>query len=152
MRPNDDQVLKQSIEANPPGSWPVYTCMWRTIVRATSQKAERAGVALGVALSLSVAPTADAGAATGQQLAQDVYKGNCLGCHQIPGDASAVSLANIGPPLVSMRERFPDRVFLRSQIWDPSMRNPQTVMPPFGKHKVLTEAEIDLIIDYLYQY
>jgi sulfur-oxidizing protein SoxX len=51
-----------------------------------------------------------------------------------------------------MRERFPDRVFLRSQIWDPSMRNPQTVMPPFGKHKVLTEAEIDLIIDYLYQY
>ncbi len=31
-------------------------------------------------------------------------------------------------------------------------RNPQTVMPPFGKHKVLTEDEIDLIVDYIYQY
>jgi sulfur-oxidizing protein SoxX len=63
-----------------------------------------------------------------------------------------VSLADIGPPLVEMRKRFPDRAALRGQVWDPMTRNPQTVMPPFGKHKVLTEEEIDLIVDYIYQY
>lgn len=98
------------------------------------------------------AQKADSGRTTGQQLAHDVYKGNCLACHQIPGDPSAVSLANIGPPLVHMRERFPNRAALRSQLWDPTARNPQTVMPPFGKHKVLSEEEIDLIVDYIYQY
>jgi len=89
---------------------------------------------------------------SGRELAHDVYKGNCLACHQIPGDKSAVSLANIGPPLAYMRERFPDRSAMRAQIWDPTARNPQTVMPPFGKHRVLSEAEIDAIVDYLYQY
>lgn len=107
---------------------------------------------LGLALCVLPAPKADAGRATGQQLAHDVYKGNCLACHQIPGDSSAVSLANIGPPLVHMRERFPDRATLRSQLWDPTARNPQTVMPPFGKHRVLSAEEIDLIVDYIYQY
>jgi sulfur-oxidizing protein SoxX len=111
----------------------------------------RATVVLGVVLSLP-AQAADTGTPTGQRLAHDVYKGNCLGCHQIPGDPSAVSLANIGPPLVGMRVRFPDRAVLRSQIWDASARNAHTVMPPFGKHRVLTEQEIDLVVDYLYQY
>jgi len=109
-------------------------------------------VVLGLALGLPLAHSADPGKATGQQLAHDVYKGNCLACHQVPGDPSAVSLADIGPPLLHMRERFPDRAALRSQLWDPMVRNSQTVMPPFGKHKVLTENEIDLIVDYIYQY
>jgi L-cysteine S-thiosulfotransferase len=108
-------------------------------------------VALAIALGFPNA-RADASEATGQQLAHDVYKGNCLACHQIPGDPSAMSLADIGPPLSHMLERFPDRAALRSQLWDPMARNPQTVMPPFGKHKVLTEEEIDLIVDYIYQY
>lgn len=108
--------------------------------------------AAALAASLPLAHAADAARATGQQLAHDVYRGNCLGCHQIPGDPTAVSLANIGPPLTHMRERFPDRAALRSQIWDSTARNPDTVMPPFGKHKVLTDEEIGLIVDYLYQY
>lgn len=109
-------------------------------------------VVLALALGLPPAQAADASKATGQQLAHDVHKGNCLACHQIPGDPSAVSLADIGPPLFHMRQRFPDRAALRGQLWDPMARNPQTVMPPFGKHKVLTEDEIDLIVDYIYQY
>jgi len=121
-------------------------------VRARSSWPRLLPVVLGLALNPASAHSADAGKATGQQLAHDVYKGNCLACHQIPGDPSAVSLANIGPPLLHMRERFPDRAVLRSQVWDSMVRNPQTVMPPFGKHKVLTEEEIDLIVDYIYQY
>jgi L-cysteine S-thiosulfotransferase len=109
-------------------------------------------VVLALAFGVPSPQAADPSKAMGQRLAHDVYKGNCLACHQIPGDPSAVSLADIGPPLVDMRKRFPDRAALRSQVWDPTARNPQTVMPPFGKHKVLTEEEIDLIVDYIYQY
>jgi sulfur-oxidizing protein SoxX len=117
-----------------------------------SRRLARAVVAVYIALNAASAPAADADLAKGQNLAHDVYKGNCLACHQIPGDANAVSLANIGPPLVAMRQRFPDRALLRDQIWDPTLRNPRTVMPPFGKHGILTGQEIDLIVEYLYRY
>jgi sulfur-oxidizing protein SoxX len=39
---------------------------------------------------------------------------------------------------------------LRAQIWDPTARNPNTVMPPFGRHRILSEDEIDLIVDYIH--
>ena len=103
---------------------------------------------LDVALASAESPEVTAG----RVIANDVYKGNCLACHQIPGDRLAVSLANIGPSLVRMRDRFPDRSALRQQIWDAGVRNPNTVMPPFGKHQVLSGAEIDLVVDYLYAY
>jgi sulfur-oxidizing protein SoxX len=109
-------------------------------------------VAVWITFNAVLAAAVDANLAKGQNLAHDVYKGNCLACHQIPGDPRAVSSANIGPPLLAMRQRFPDRALLRSQIWDATVRNPDTVMPPFGKHGILTEQEIDLVTDYLYQY
>lgn len=88
--------------------------------------------------------------ATGARLAQDVAKGNCLACHAMPSDAKAVTSANIGPPLVAIRARFPERELLRRQVWDAGLTNPDTVMPPFGRHQILTTEEIDLIVDYLY--
>lgn len=87
---------------------------------------------------------------TGQELAFNNTKGNCLACHAIPGDPKAVTSANIGPPLVAMKARFPDREKLRMQIYDATKANPQSAMPPFGKHKILSDKEIDLIVDYLY--
>ncbi len=86
-------------------------------------------------------------AAEGKRLATARDKGNCLACHafdegQLPG--------NIGPPLIYMKQRFPERAALRDQIWDASTRNPDTMMPPFGRHKILNDEEIDLIVDYLY--
>jgi sulfur-oxidizing protein SoxX len=86
----------------------------------------------------------------GRRLAHDFRKGNCLACHAMPTDPTAITKANIGPPLSHMRERFGSREVLQSQIWDAGNRNPNTVMPPFGKHKILTNDEIELIIDYLY--
>ncbi len=86
----------------------------------------------------------------GRRLAHDFDKGNCLACHAAPSDAQAVTKANIAPPLVAMRERFSDREALRSQIWDAAKRNPDTIMPPFGRHLILSDDEIELIIDYLY--
>ena len=86
---------------------------------------------------------------TGQSLAFDNKKGNCLACHSIPGDPKADTMANIAPPLVAMKSRYPDRAKLRDQIWDASKANPRTSMPPFGKHKIVTEQELDKIVDYI---
>lgn len=88
--------------------------------------------------------------AAGRQLAFEIIKGNCLACHKFPGDPTANTLANIGPPLLAIRSRFPDRAQLRGRLWDPTQANPNTVMPPFGKHGILSSDEIELIIDYLY--
>ena len=117
-----------------------------------SHRWARAVVAVCATLNAVLAAAVDTDVEKGQNLAHDVYKGNCLACHQIPNDPSAVSSANIGPPLVAVRQRFPDRALLRNQIWDPTLRNPKTVMPPFGKHGILTEQEIDLVVAYLYRY
>jgi sulfur-oxidizing protein SoxX len=123
------------------------------LVARGSHTSAAAGAILLAVLAVDRAHAAESPAvAAGREIAHDVYKGNCLACHQIPGDPAAVSMANIGPPIVRMRERFPDRAELRQQIWDPTRRNPETVMPPFGKHGVLTEREIDRVLDYIYQH
>ena len=86
----------------------------------------------------------------GKELVMSVTKGNCIACHSVPNESDIVSLANIGPPFVNLKARFPNRADLEKKIWDPTFSNPNTIMPPFGKHKILTIAEIHQIIDYLY--
>jgi L-cysteine S-thiosulfotransferase len=73
-------------------------------------------------------------------------QGNCLACHVIEGGELA---GNFGPPLVMMQSRFPDRGVLREQVWDASRRMPNTRMPPYGRHRILTEEEIDKVVDFL---
>lgn len=90
--------------------------------------------------------------AEGRRLAHAADRGNCLACHQIPGDAGAVTQANVGPPLADLARRFPRREALLAQIRDARGANPETVMPPFGTHHILDAAEIERIADYLYQY
>ncbi len=83
----------------------------------------------------------------GKEVAFDRKKGNCLSCHMMD---DGVSPGDLGPPLIAMKVRFPDRAKLRAQIWDAQIANPGTRMPPFGKHQALSEKEIDAIVDYLY--
>lgn len=83
----------------------------------------------------------------GKKAAFDRKKGNCLACHMM-GDGE--SPGDIGPPLVAMKARFPDRAKLRAQIWDATVANPESIMLPFGRHHILSEAEIDQVVDYLY--
>ena len=85
----------------------------------------------------------------GRALAHDYEKGNCLACHSAPTDELAVTRANIGPPFVNVIQRFPERGLLFEQIWDARHSNPNTIMPPFGAHKILSTTEINLIVDYL---
>jgi len=79
-------------------------------------------------------------------------KGNCLGCHMImvnPWPEGFPPGGNVAPPLVAMKQRFPDTEKLRAQIWDATQINPASRMPPFGKHHVLSEEEIDAIVAFL---
>jgi L-cysteine S-thiosulfotransferase len=87
---------------------------------------------------------------TGKDLAYSNKKGNCLACHAMPTQPDAEAAGNIGPPLIAMSARYPDRAKLRAQIWNATAANPQTSMPPFGKHKILTEEEIDKITDFIH--
>jgi sulfur-oxidizing protein SoxX len=86
-------------------------------------------------------------AAKGKAIATDRNKGNCLACH-IMGDGEFPG--NFGPPLSQMKERYPDKAALRKQIWDATIKNPKSMMPPFGKHGIMSESEIDLVMEYLY--
>lgn len=83
----------------------------------------------------------------GKQIAFDRKKGNCLACHMIEGGELP---GNVGPPLVAMKARFPDKAKLREQIWDSTKNNPNSMMPPFGRHAILTEAEIDKVVEFIY--
>jgi len=99
-----------------------------------------------IALSF-LANSAFANEINGKKIAFDRKKGNCLACHMIDdGDMSG----NIGPPLVTMKIRFPDRAVLKAQIWNSTAKNPSSIMPPFGKHYILSNSEIEEVIDYLY--
>jgi sulfur-oxidizing protein SoxX len=85
--------------------------------------------------------------ASGKALAMEKSKGNCLACHVI---ADGKQPGNIGPPMIAMKARFPDAENLFQQIWDATQNNPETRMPPFGRHGILSREEIELIIEYLY--
>ena len=101
---------------------------------------------------INVATAADAAQPelTGKQLAYTTAKGNCLACHAMPTMPDAESAGTIGPPLIAMKARYPDKAKLRAQIWNAMDANPNTVMPPFGKNKILTDQEIDKITDFVY--
>ena len=83
----------------------------------------------------------------GKKIAFNRKKGNCLACHQIKGGTLA---GNVGPALISMKARFPDKAVLRAQIFDATKKNPNSMMPPFGRHKILSGDEIDKVVEYIH--
>jgi sulfur-oxidizing protein SoxX len=89
---------------------------------------------------------AQSAAAEGQKIAFDRGKGNCLTCHQIRGGDLP---GTIGPPLTDINSKYPDRNDLVAIVTDETKRNPLTVMPPFGRNRILTEQEIDAVVDFL---
>ena len=101
---------------------------------------------LAVAAGLASPARAQSTVADGQKLAFDRGKGNCLTCHVIKGGDLP---GTIGPELKDMKARYPDRNELAAIIFDETKRNPQTMMPPFGRNRILTEQEISAIVDFL---
>ncbi len=115
------------------------------MIRAVSKT-----LAAAVLLGSVAAPVLAADQATldkGQELAFDRKKGNCLACHMILGGDSA---GTIGPPLLAIQSRFDSKEKLREQIYDSTVANPDSAMPPFGRHKVLSDSEIDAVVEYIW--
>lgn len=82
----------------------------------------------------------------GRNLAFDRGKGNCLTCHVIKGGTLPGS---IGPELRDIKSKYPKREDLVAILNDETQRNPLTVMPPFGRNRILTEKEINAVVDFL---
>lgn len=110
-----------------------------------------AGMAVLLAGQLQVASVVAAEGmdpvAEGKAIAFARSKGNCLACHMIEGGESP---GNVGPPLIAMKARYPDKEKLRAQIFDATLFNPDSAMVPFGKHRVLTEDEINKVTEYIW--
>jgi sulfur-oxidizing protein SoxX len=101
---------------------------------------------LALLASLAAAPAhAQSAAAEGQKLAFDRGKGNCLTCHVIKGGDYPGTL---GPELSDIKSKY-KRDELVAIVFDETKRNPLTVMPPFGRNRILTEKEINAIVDFL---
>ncbi len=111
---------------------------------------------LAISSAVMVSPVAsnaaDKGASSveeGKKLAYSRAKGNCLACH-MTGDGAMPG--NIGPALIAMKLRYPDKQKLVDKVWGtPETQTvPNSMMPPFGQHGILTDSEINKIVDYLY--
>ena len=76
-------------------------------------------------------------------------KGHCIACHQVPEGAGPPTRADLGPRLEGARMRALGKAKLREIIADPMRANPDTVMPPYGRHHILSDAEIDRLVNYL---
>jgi sulfur-oxidizing protein SoxX len=104
-------------------------------------------LALLIGALVSASPArAQSAVSEGQKLAFDRGKGNCLTCHEIKGGDFP---GTIGPALTDIKSKYPDRKDLVAIVTDETKRNPQTVMPPFGRNRILTEQEINAVVDFL---
>ncbi len=48
-----------------------------------------------------------------------------------------------------IKSKYPNRDDLVAILNDETLRNPQTVMPPFGRNRLLSEKEINAVVDFL---
>ena len=76
-------------------------------------------------------------------------KGYCIACHQLPAGTGPASTSDLGPKLEGARMRTLGKAALRDAIVDPTRANPDTLMPPFGRHRILDAKEIDRLVDFL---
>ena len=105
-----------------------------------------AALALSIGTAIASPAAAQSAAAEGQKLAFDRGKGNCLTCHAIKGGNLP---GTIGPELTDIKNRYPNRDDLVAILYDETKRNPQTMMPPFGRNRILTDKEISAVVDFL---
>ena len=55
------------------------------------------------------------------------------------------------PPRSTLSDdRRQRQMCIRDRIWDATKMNPNTIMPPFGRQQILSEGDIDKIVEYVY--
>ncbi len=112
--------------------------------------------ATAVAATMLSAPAISAAADTanakvvaeGKKIAFSRSKGNCLACHMIKGGSLP---GNIGPALIAMKLRYPDKQKLHDKIWGkPELEVKYSAMPPFGRNVILTDDQINKVVEFIY--
>ena len=108
-----------------------------------------ASIAVLVGCLSLVAPAVSVAGAVeeGKKIAFSRKKGNCLACHTIEGGKLP---GTIGPTLIAMKSRYPNKSDLKKQISDARVKEPNTIMPPFGSHQILSPSEIDKVVEFIY--
>lgn len=85
----------------------------------------------------------------GSCIASDRKGGNCQACHSYKGlENTRVQAGNVGPMLTNLKDRY-SVAQVRALVFDKRQSNPNTMMPPFGANKILSEPEIDLVVEWL---
>jgi sulfur-oxidizing protein SoxX len=108
----------------------------------------RSRILAGLAAA-AIAPAVQAQKDQGLEIFIRPDKGYCIACHQVPAQSGPATRANVGPALAGARMRELGRDAIRGLLRDPTTANPDTVMPPFGRHRILDDREIDLVTEYL---
>lgn len=116
------------------------------VVMAAGALTSCAGTSVSTTSSTQSSATVASVVAEGKVLAFTRTKGHCLACHEIVGGELP---GTVGPALVNVKSRYPDKIKLRAQISDARVNNPNTIMPPFGPNNLLTEQEIDKVVEFV---
>ena len=90
------------------------------------------------------------GASTGEHEAvelRDGDKDHYLGKGVLHAVENVESI--LGPELTGIKAKYPNRDDLVAIVSDETKRNPLTVMPPFGRNRILTDKEISAVVDFL---
>jgi sulfur-oxidizing protein SoxX len=104
---------------------------------------------LAAVAAVLLAPEALAQKDQGLELFIRPDKGYCIACHAVPTSAGPATRSNVGPALTGSRMRELGSAALHDMLRDPTRASPDTVMPPFGRHRILEEREIDRVTEYL---
>jgi sulfur-oxidizing protein SoxX len=105
---------------------------------------------LAAALATAIPGATFAQAPSALELFVRADKGHCIACHQLPPGAGPRTRSDLGPPLEGARMRALGREALRQVLDDPMRANPATIMPPFGRHRILERGEIDRLVEFLH--
>ena len=85
----------------------------------------------------------------GEKLAYDRGRGgSCLACHAL-GPTTQSMPGAVGPDLSTYSQWGRDDQWIFNYIYDPRSVNPDSVMPPWGTHKVFTVEEIKDMVAFL---
>jgi L-cysteine S-thiosulfotransferase len=77
-------------------------------------------------------------------------KGHCIACHQLPPGAGPETRNDVGSRLEGARMRELGREALKDILQDATRRNPESVMPPYGRHRLLDAEEIERLAEFLH--
>ncbi|MEW6413618.1 MAG: sulfur oxidation c-type cytochrome SoxA [Pseudomonadota bacterium] len=85
----------------------------------------------------------------GAQLAFDRSRGgSCVACH-VMGSGTPSLPGNVGPDLSTYGTWGRDDPWIFNYIYDPRTVNPESVMPPWGRHQLFSVDEIKDIVAFL---